>query len=125
MTGAPGATRDPHFTVREECMRFVQRMVSAAALLVAVSAPAAAAPVGPTIDAGPAVLQAPVVLALAAVQDPPPVPKPDVDVSVTTERTVWYADPVWITIGVLAAILIIGLIIAASRSGGGSTTVVK
>ncbi len=64
------------------------------------------------------------VLALAAVQDPP-VPKPDVDVSVTTERTVWYADPVWITIGVLAAILIIGLIIAASRSGGGSTTVVK
>lgn len=105
-------------------MRFVQRMVSAAALLVAVSVPAAAAPAGPTIDAGPAVLQAPVVMAMAAVQDPP-VPKPDVDVSVTTERTVWYADPVWITVGVLAAILIIGLIVAASRSGGGSTTVVK
>lgn len=105
-------------------MRFVQRMVSAAALLVAVSVPAAAAPAGPTIDAGPAVLQAPVVMAMAAVQDPP-VPKPDVDVSVTTERTVWYADPVWITVGVLAAILIVGLIVAASRSGGGSTTVVK
>lgn len=105
-------------------MRFVQRMASAAALILAVSAQAGAAPAGPSIDAGPAVLQAPAVLALAAVQDPP-VPKPDVDVSVTTERTVWYADPVWITIGVLAAILVIGLIVAASRSGGGSTTVIK
>jgi len=99
-------------------------MASAAALIFAVSAQAGAAPAGPSVDAGPAVFQAPVVLALAAVQDPP-VPKPDVDVSVTTTRTVWYADPVWITIGVLAAILIIGLIIAASRSGGSSTTVVK
>lgn len=105
-------------------MRLVQRMVSAAALVFAISAQAGASPAGPT-DAGLAVLQAPAVLALAAVQDPPPVPKPDVDVSVTTERTVWYADPVWITIGVLAAILVIGLIVAASRSGGGSTTVIK
>jgi hypothetical protein len=99
-------------------------MASAAALILAVSAQAGAAPAGPSIDAGPAVLQAPALLALAAVQDPP-VPKPDVDVTVTTERTVWYADPVWITIGVLAAILVIGLIVAASRSGGGSTTVIK
>jgi hypothetical protein len=99
-------------------------MASAAALILAVSAQAGASPAGPSIDAGPAILQAPTVLALAAVQDPP-VPKPDVDVSVTTERTVWYADPVWITIGVLAAILVIGLIVAASRSGGGSTTVIK
>jgi hypothetical protein len=106
-------------------MRFVKRMASAAALIFAISAQAGAAPAGPSIDAGPAVLQAPVVMALAAVQDPPPIPKPDVDVTVTTERTTWYADPVWITIGVLAAILIIGLIIAASRSGGSSTTVVK
>ena len=106
-------------------MRLVQRMASAAALVFAVSLEAGASPVGPTTDAAQAVMQAPVVLALAAVQDPP-VPKPDVDVSVTTERTVWYADPVWITVGILAAALVIGLIIAASRSSSnGSTTVIK
>lgn len=106
-------------------MRLVQRMASAAALVFAVSLEAGASPVGPTTDAAQAVMQAPVVFALAAVQDPP-VPKPDVDVSVTTERTVWYADPVWITVGILAAALVIGLIIAASRSSSnGSTTVIK
>ena len=107
-------------------MRLVQRMASAAALVFAVSLEAGASPVGPTPDAAQAVMQAPVVFALAAVQDPPPVPKPDVDVSVSTERTVWYADPVWITVGILAAALVIGLIVAASRSSsGGSTTVIK
>lgn len=106
-------------------MRLVQRMASAAALVFAVSLEAGASPVGPTTDAAQAVMQAPVVFALSAVQDPPPVPKPDVDVSVTTERTTWYADPVWITVGILAAALVIGLIVAASRSSNGSTTVIK
>lgn len=106
-------------------MRFVQRMASAAALVFAISLDAGASPAG-TTDAAQDLMQAPVALALAAVQDPPPpVTQPDVDVQVTTERTVWYTDPVWLTVGILAAALIIGLIIAASRSSSGSTTVIK
>jgi hypothetical protein len=95
-------------------------MVSAAALLFVIGVEASASPATP--DAAPTASAA--VFALSAVQDPPPVPKPDVDVTVTTERTTWYADPVWITVGVIAAIVVIALIVAASRSGG-TTTVVK
>jgi hypothetical protein len=35
----------------------------------------------------------------------------------------WYANPMWIAIGVLAAIVLIALIVMAGRGGG--TTVVK
>jgi hypothetical protein len=37
---------------------------------------------------------------------------------------VWYHNPVWIAIGILAAIVILLLIIVAARGGGG-TTIVK
>lgn len=102
-------------------MRIIQRMAAAAALVFAVSAQAGA---GPTHATPQAAVQAPIAFALTAAQDPPPVKAPDV--KVTTKTTTWYADPVWVTAGVLGAALILGVIIAASRSGGGSqTTVIK
>ncbi|MBC7895673.1 MAG: hypothetical protein H7066_09675 [Cytophagaceae bacterium] len=102
-------------------MRIIQRMAAAAALVFAVSAQAGAAPTHTTPQAS---LQAPVTFALTAAQDPPPAPAPNV--TVTTKTTTWYADPMWVTVAVLGAALIIGVIIAASRSGGRSqTTVIK
>jgi len=48
----------------------------------------------------------------------------DLTVDVTTrETTTWYANPLWIGLGVLAAIVVIALIVMASRSGGGTTIV--
>lgn len=38
---------------------------------------------------------------------------------------VWYHNPVWIAIGILAAIVILILFVLAVRSGGGGTTIVK
>lgn len=102
-------------------MRMIQKMAAAAALAFAVSAQAGALP---TNQAAPqAALQVPVTLSLTAAQDPPPAP--DVKVTTNTKTTTWYADPVWVTVGVLGAALIIGVIVAASRSGGGQTTVIK
>lgn len=101
-------------------MRIIQRMAAAAALVFAVSAQAGAVPTDATPQSA---IQAPVALALTAAQDPPPAPK---EVTTTTKTTTWYADPVWVTVGVLGAALIIGVIVAASRSGGGGqTTVIK
>lgn len=53
-------------------------------------------------------------------QDPP------VKVEVTTAPThiVWYTDPIWIGIGVVAALLVIVLIVLAARSSRKSTTTV-
>jgi hypothetical protein len=55
-----------------------------------------------------------------------PAPTPQIDVDVT-ERTVagdWWADPVWIGVGIVTMILLIVIVAIATR-GGGSTTVVK
>lgn len=56
-------------------------------------------------------------------QDPPV----KVEVSTAPSTTVWYADPLWIGIGVVAVLFVIVLIVLASRGGGGksSTTVVR
>jgi hypothetical protein len=60
-------------------------------------------------------------------QNPAPAPAPanppKVDVTVTTEREVWYLQPIWIAVGACVLILLVALIVAGSR--GGSTTVVK
>jgi hypothetical protein len=106
-------------------MRLTRFLAPAAALLLALSVEAAAAPV--PADAGVlATFQAPVTLSLSVAQDPPAPPRTDVTVQVEDSRTVWYLDPVWITVGLVAAGLVIALIVAASRSGGsGPTTVVK
>ena len=81
-----------------------QVMSSATAMLLAFAVPAMASP-------------------LAFMQDPPPV---KVDITTTESTTTWYTDPLWITIGALAFLLFIVLIVMASRGReGGTTTVVR
>ena len=49
---------------------------------------------------------------------------PDIKVDINTDRGgAWYTNPVWIAIGVIALIVIVMLIVMASKSGG--TTVVR
>ncbi len=45
-----------------------------------------------------------------------------VDVDISTDGGGWFADPIWIAIGVIAVIAVIAIIVAASRGG---TTIVK
>jgi hypothetical protein len=52
-----------------------------------------------------------------------PTGKVDVDVNVSHSGGRWYANPLWIAIGVLAVIVLIALIVMAGRGGG--TTVVR
>jgi hypothetical protein len=60
-------------------------------------------------------------------QQPGGAPAPDIDVDIT-ERTVgggqWWANPVWIGVGIVALILLIVIVALATRGGGG-TTIVK
>ena len=49
---------------------------------------------------------------------------PDVSVEGGDSDGAWYLNPVWIVVGLLAIGVLIAIIAAASRSGGG-TTVVK
>jgi hypothetical protein len=37
---------------------------------------------------------------------------------------VWYHNPIWIAIGILAAVVILLLLVLAIRGGGGGTTIV-
>lgn len=58
----------------------------------------------------------------ALAQDPPL----KVEVTTAPTTTVWYADPLWIGVGVVAALFVIVLIVLAARGGGkSSTTVVR
>jgi len=45
-----------------------------------------------------------------------------IDINVTGAH--WYANPIWIGIGILALIVILLLVVLAARGGGG-TTIVK
>jgi hypothetical protein len=54
-------------------------------------------------------------------QQPPPSGQIDVDITTTTDAD-WWANPVWIGIGAVALLLIVVLIVMASRGG---TTVIK
>ena len=47
----------------------------------------------------------------------------DVDVA-DNDNAAWYLSPTWIVIGVLAVGVLVAIIVAASRGGGG-TTVIK
>jgi formate-dependent nitrite reductase membrane component NrfD len=47
-----------------------------------------------------------------------------VEVVTSESHTVWYADPFWIGVGVVAAIIILVLAIMAARSPGKTTTTV-
>ena len=93
-------------------------MIVAAAVLLSASAGAANA--APTLDV-------PYLVTASAVQDPAPPKGGDVrvDVDLTTDRTVWYTDPLWIVLGAAAVIVVVALIAAAARGGGSSTTVVR
>ncbi|HEX6199440.1 MAG TPA: hypothetical protein VF150_04180 [Thermoanaerobaculia bacterium] len=49
----------------------------------------------------------------------------EVDLGADTGGTVWYADPLWITIGVVGALVLILIIVLAARGGRGGTTVIR
>ena len=106
-------------------MRFVTMMTSAAVLLFASANVAPAAPSGSSAWA----VQAPVVATLATVQDAQPQPpakgEVDVNVDLDNDGTVWYTDPFWIAVGVIALVVIVLLVALAGRGGGSSTTVVR
>jgi hypothetical protein len=90
-------------------------------------------------------MQAPAASLLAALQDPQtaqpqaqasqpsqpsqPVTQPpakgevELDVDINDEGGAWYADPVWIVIGIAALVIIVALIAMTGRGGG--TTVVR
>jgi hypothetical protein len=53
---------------------------------------------------------------------PPPSGEIDVDITTTSDGGDWYANPVWIGIGAVALLLIVVLVVMASRGG---TTVIK
>ncbi len=47
----------------------------------------------------------------------------NIDINVNRDGGRWYASPVWIAIGVLAAVVLVLLIAMALRGGGGTTVV--
>lgn len=100
-------------------MRFLTLFTTAAALLLtgATVAPAATTAASSSRLVG---MTAP--MSINAVQD---VPNPDVkvDVDLDDDRTVWYADPFWIVIGVAVIGLIVVLVALSSRGGGGTTVI--
>lgn len=53
----------------------------------------------------------------------PAVPRADVDIDVNDAGAAWYTSPVWIAVGVIALVVLIALIVMATRGGG--TTVVR
>jgi hypothetical protein len=80
----------------------------------------------------PAVLKSVEQASVMKIQDQPPPtepPKPDTQVTkeTTKETTVWYVNPIWIGLIVLAAIALIFLIAMVLRAGGTSdrTTVIR
>ncbi len=83
-------------------MHFIRTLPTSAGLLLASAATAMAAP-------------------LALLQDP----TLKVEVQTNATHTVWYANPVWIAIGGIAALLIVVLAVVAARGRGGNTTVVR
>ena|SRR5258707_1237391 len=54
------------------------------------------------------------------------IPDKTIEISVNDRSAVrWYRNPVWVAIGILAAIVILLLIVMAVRGGGGGTTIVR
>jgi len=94
-------------------MRGVLMALAVALALTAAPTPALAAPHG-------AAIAAPTVYALQQT----PAPEKTIEINVTHGGGRWYANPVWIAIGAVAAVLVLLLIVLAARGGGG-TTIVK
>jgi hypothetical protein len=100
-------------------MRFKLIVASAAALLFAGTQLPAEAQTTPGF--------APAVNAVSMVQQTQPPGGTDIDVQIgDDDAAVWYTNPVWIAVGLLA-IIVVGLIIgmAARGGGGGGSTIVK
>lgn len=51
------------------------------------------------------------------------VPTGELNVDIDTDDGAWYANPVWIAIGVIALVVLIAIVAMAARGGG--TTVIK
>ena len=62
-------------------------------------------------------------MTLAQQPDPPAAPPSQIDVDINTTDGTWYTNPVWLALGAIALIVLVLLIVSASRGGG--TTVVK
>ena len=71
--------------------------------------------------------QAPPAQAPPAEAPPAAAPAPsadvDVDIATTEQPSGWAVDPLWLVVGAVVLVLVIALIVAASR--GGSTTIVN
>jgi hypothetical protein len=89
--------------VQEDIVRLFKAIFASGGLLLATAMRATAAP-------------------LALLQDPQAPVK--VDVHTTETHTVWYADPLWITVGAVVVLLIIVLAVMAARNKDSSTTTV-
>ena len=64
--------------------------------------------------------------ATASIQQPAPdAPKLDVDVNVDRGQHRWIVSPIWLAIGGLALLVLIALVVSASRGREGGTTVVR
>ena len=107
-------------------MRFRMLLTSAAVLLFVGAVPASASPLDQAAapHAIAAVVQTNVTPSLALLQQA--TPEPQQQTRVTTETTTsWYADPVWIGVGVIALLVIVLLIVLANRGGSDRTTVIR
>jgi hypothetical protein len=75
----------------------------------------------PALPAGPAGFD--VTVQAMAQQPDAPSPPARIDVDISDSDGVWYTNPVWLALGAIALVVLVLLIVSASRSGG--TTVVK
>jgi len=91
---------------------------------LAVAFTLAAVPARATTASHDNTISAPALYALQ--QQPPASPERTIDINVTHTQGGhrWYANPVWIAIGAIAAVVVLLLIVLAARGGGG-TTIVK
>jgi hypothetical protein len=103
----------------EETMRFPMLITTAAAILMS---GATVAPAATTAASSSKLVAMSVPMAISAAQN---VPEPEikVDINLADDRTVWYADPFWIVIGVAVIGLIVVLVALSSRGGGGTTVI--
>ena len=62
-------------------------------------------------------------LTLSVDQGQPPSGQLDIDIDTRSDTGAWYTSPIWIAIGVVALLVIIALIVTATRGGG--ATIVK
>src|SRR5437763_715858 len=99
-------------------MRGVLVALAVALALTAVPTRTIAAPTAAPTGAS---IAAPSVYALQQA----PAPDKTIDINVTHGGGGrWYANPVWIAIGAVAAVIVLLLVVLAARGGGG-TTIVK